>query len=409
VSIFLKLAWRNIWRNSRRSLLTLTAIAFAVFVAETMKGMQVGTFEFNIEHTLRFFSGYLQIQREEYSDFPSPSKSFRVRREISAALDREKDVVGYAPRITGSALVGYKGNSYGAMLIGVSPHAEEKTFEFTKRIVTGRFLQNDTSAEVVLGEGLMRNLHARIGEKIVILAQGRDGSMGNMKFKIVGAVRMGSSEIDKKILFIGIAAANEMLAMHGAVSYIAVRLSSLGVVGKVQKRLQEKLNDTKLRVLSWKEIIPQLEETLQMKAAGTFLIELILFIIVGFGILNTLLMSVMERHFEFGISLSIGMKNGKLASLIFLEFILLLLVGLFAGNVVGYLLNYYLSFHPIVMGSAMRQMYEHYGFLPFIYSSAEPRIFFNITFVITIIALFAALYPVWKVLKLEPLKGIRYT
>ncbi len=409
MKFILKLSWRNIWRNKRRSFLTLAAVAFAVFVPELMRGLQVGTFNYNIEHTLKTYSGYLQIQRKGYFKAPSLNKSFHFSNGIKKILNSNENVAGFAPRIVSSDLAAFKNNSLGVMLTGIVPKLELQTSQLTEKIVRGKFLQTDTSANIILGNKLLENLGAKLGDEIVVLAQGLDGSMGNMKFKITGVVSFGSPRLDGKVAFIGLKTAQELLAMYGRVNIVAVRLNSLGKSVTVKETLKSKIKDSSLTVLDWKEFMPGLEETTQLKASSTFLIELILFLIVGFGILNTMLMSVTERYLEFGISLSIGISNFRLAVTIFLEMLMIISIGIVLGNVFGYGLNYHFMHNPILVGGSLKQMYEHYGFLPLIFSSTRPDIFINITIVIVIISIIVSLYPIYKVFRLEPLKGIRYT
>ena len=194
--LILKLAWRNIWRNKRRSLLTLAAISFATFASIAMRGMQHGTYAVNIENAVKISSGYLQIQKPGYLNSPSLNKSFGNIKAIENKLDSLKIIKGYTPRINADGLISYKDNSFGAAIFGIDPSTEKNVTTFMNRIKDGRFFTSDTSSNIVIGYKLLENLKAEIGDEVVILSQGADGSMGNLKFKIIGTIKTGAAELD---------------------------------------------------------------------------------------------------------------------------------------------------------------------------------------------------------------------
>ena len=404
-----KLAWRNLWRNKRRSILTLLAIIFATMISVAMRGFQKGTYAVNIKYAAKLFSGYLQIQQKGFQENPSLRKSFYFTDSLEALLRKAPEIIGFAPRITGNGLISYKNNSYGAFIVGVSPSSEAKTSTFMQRIKEGKFFSNETSYDAVVGFKLLKNLHAKIGDTVVVLAQGFDGSMGNLKFRIVGSSRFGNPQLDEMSVFMGRAAADELLAMYGRINSIAINLKSLSDIPGVKEFLAKRLPQKNLRVLDWSEVLPDLKQSIQLDNIGGMLDLFILILIVAFGILNTVLMSVTERFKEFGISLSIGMPQTKLVLLVLIETAFLALLGIVLGDVFGYGVNYYFTLNPIHFGSELKKLYEIYGFLPVMQSTLNFEIFLHSSIVILIASVVAAIYPAYKVYRLEPLKGIRYT
>jgi ABC-type lipoprotein release transport system permease subunit len=407
--MFFKLAWRNIWRNKRRSVLTLAAIVFATTISIAMRGLQIGTYAVNIKYVANLFSGYLQIQKKGFQETNSLTKSFRLSDSLKKVLNSRSEILGYAPRISGGGLISYKSNSYGAVLFGISPEAEIKTSTLMNRIKKGKFFASSHSGEIVLGYKLLENLHAEIGDTVVVLAQGYDGSLGNLKFRIVGSAIFGNPQLDASAVFMGLADADELLAMYGRINMVAIKLASLEDIPDVREYLQKNIPDKNLVVLDWSQILPDVKQSIELDNIGGILDLAILIIIVAFGILNTFLISVTERFKEFGISLSIGMPQGKLVFLVVLEALLLSAVGILIGNIFAYGINWYLVENPIHFGSELQKLYEIYGFLPVMVSSLKPSVFINSSVVILIASLVAGIYPAYKVYKLEPLKGIRYT
>lgn len=407
--LLIKLAWRNIWRNKRRSLLTLCAIVFATFASVAMRGMQIGTYELNISNAVNMFSGYLQLQKKGYQQNPSLNKNFKYTNNIKEKLESDENVISFAPRVYADGLISYKDNSLGAAIFGIDPQKEKTTATFINRINDGRFFTTTDSYEIVLGTKLLQNLKAGIGDDIVILAQGFDGSLGNLKFKIVGTVKMGMQEFDASTAFIGLETAQDLVAMYGRIHALAIKVNDISLVEPVKTELAEKIDDPDLVLLSWDEIMSDFKQSIELDNVSGIFMLLILIVIVAFGILNTVLMSVTERFNEFGIILSIGIPQIKLVSLVFIETLFLTMIGVIIGDVIGWFINYMLILNPIEFGGELGRIYEEYGFLPRMESTNTISIFINTTLTIVIVSLLSSLYPAYRTYKLEPLKGIRYT
>lgn len=410
--LLVTLAWRNIWRNRRRTLLTVAAIAFATLFTVLMRGMAEGTWDFNVRNSVEMFSGYLQVQREGYGDAPSLRKSFTVSTPLDHALRRDRRITGFAPRILADGLVSIRSGSVGAAVLGVDPDAERSVSRLPQRVVEGRLFAAGSRDEVVLGSRLLRNLQASIGDTIVILSQAYDGILANQRFRVVGAMKLGVPEFDATTLMMSLTAAREFLAMEGRASVVAIAVEELRHVRPVQKSVAGVLDGGDhdgLAVLRWDEVTPELKQAMDFDKIGDWFFLGILVVIVTFGILNTLLMSVTERFREFGVTLSVGMPHGRLAVLVLLETLFLTLLGVALGGMAGYGMNLYFAAHPIMLGGEFAQFYEEYGFVPQIVSSASPAVPLVVAAVMFCLALLAALYPVYRVHRLEPLKGIRYT
>ncbi len=373
-----------------------------------MRGTQLGTYEENIKNAVEQFTGYLQIQPEDYQKNPSLHKTIKLNNEVKNFLLQNPSVKGYSERIYADGLISYKDNSFGAAIFGIKPGEEKKTTRILEKINEGRFFNTDTTYEIVIGYKLLNNLNAKIGDEIVLLAQGYDGTLGNMKYKIVGTVKLGSYEIDAMAVFVGYNQAQELLAMYGKSTIVAVSLTSLDEMLKVKNDLSKIAGDNTV-VLDWKEVMPELEQFISLDNVSGLFFLLILVVIVAFGILNTVLMSVTERFNEFGVTLAIGMRQFKLVTLIFIETMMLALVGIIIGDLIGFGINTYMIANPIHFGGEMAALYEEYGFLPVIKSSLQIGIFINTSISVLVISVLASIYPAVKTYRLEPLKGIRYT
>ncbi len=409
MKLLIKLAWRNIWRNKRRSLLTLAAIVFASLAAIAMRGIQLGTFSLNIKNAVELFSGYIQIQDKGYLENPTLNASFKVNDKMVSALKSTPGVLSYSPRIYADGLICFKNNSSGVSIMGIQPGMEKNVTTFQQNIDRGKFFESDSTNEIVLGSKLMDNLNAKIGDEVILLSQGYDGTLGNQKFKITGTVKIGARELESAVTFMGLKTSQSLLGMGPRISVIAIKAEDIEQLKGIKDSLTRNVNNPDLSVLLWNEVSPEMQQQINLSNIRGILFNGILIVIVAFGILNTVLMSVTERFKEFGVVLSIGMPQLKLTYIIYIETFFITIIGLLLGNIIGFAVNYYFVIHPIVFGGELKKLYEMYHYLPLAQSSVQFSIFLNVSLSIIIISLLACVYPAYKVYKLEPLKGIRHT
>ncbi|NOY05822.1 MAG: ABC transporter permease [Chlorobi bacterium] len=409
MSLIIKLAWRNLWRNSRRTIITILAVTFATLFSIAMRGIQLGTYEETINFAVGLFSGYLQIQHKDYQESPSLHKSFVLDGKLRDIITGMPEVRGYAPRVYADGLASYKNTSLGAVIFGVDPEREKAVTTFPKKIDQGRFIRGDNSNEIVVGYKMLRNLRAEVGDEIILLSQGYDGSLGNARFRIVGTLKMGSPDFDGMGVFMGLSRLQELLGMGHRINVVALSLNSVYDVEQVADKLNQVLRASTLSALRWDQVMPELKQGIELDNISGMIYLFILILVVAFGILNTVLMSVTERFKEFGILLSVGMPQGMLVAVVFIETVFIALIGIVIGNILAVGVNYYFYVNPIEFTGEYKAMMEQYGFLPVLRSSLKLSSFFNTTLSIFAISLVSTIYPLVRTYKLEPLKGIRYT
>lgn len=409
MKLLINIAWRSLWRNRRRSLLVIAAIAFAVMFAIVRLGFDEGTFALSLRTAVRSSTGYLQIQKIGYNDNPTLQKSFPITPELESILKSDPEIDGSSPRIQSGGLISFRNHSLGALITGVEPKTEELITDFPAKIIQGRFLDDDSTPDIVVGYKLLRNLGASVGDSVVILAQGFDGVLGNIFVHIVGTFRTGSDEFDRTGAFMSVPVMQNFLAMGNDVNAIALSADDPADVGRIVRTLDPVLKPAGLVAVPWQELLPQLQQTMGFSHAAHILFLTILFAVVGFGILNALLMSVTERFREFGVMLSIGMSNSRLALTTAMEMFFMIVIGFTIGNAAGAAINYHFIEHPIVLGGNVGKFVREWGFQPIVPSSLSPGIFVTAGTIVLAISAAAAVYPLWRVARLEALKGIRYT
>ncbi len=360
-------------------------------------------------------TGYLQIQKVGYNQAPTLQKSFELTPKILDEVKSNPQINGYSPRIQTDGLLSYRDQSIGVMVMGVSPKTEPLVTDCKKKIETGRFLAADSPKrdynppEIVVGYRLLANLGAQVGDSVVMLAQGFDGTLDNIFVIIVGTFKTGSDEFDRSGAFMDISDLQNFLGMGNRINALAISVRSQDDIQEVANKLNHGLRQTGLVALSWQELLPQLKQTIELDNSSGVLYIIILLAVVGFGILNTVLMSITERFREYGVMLSLGMRQEKLVLAVGLEVFFMLVLGFLIGNGIGIAVNSYLVQHPIQLGGDVAELYRAYNFAPVLVSSLSFKIFLDSSLTILGISVVAAVYPLWRVLKLEPLKGIRYT
>jgi putative ABC transport system permease protein len=408
MKMLFKIAWRNVIRNKRRTIITVIAIVFAAYLSVIMRGMQKGVYSVSITNAVEMMSGYMQIQEEEFNETPSLRNSFKMDLALFSYLKNNEKIKGVSPRINSNCLIGSDNTSLGAMLIALNPELDKNVTKLNEKVEKGKFLNNDNIYEIVVGEKLMKNLNSSVGDTVVILASSYEGYMGNLKFVIGGSFKTGSPELDKSTLFMNIKAADELLSMHNKITSVAIGLNSLEDLIVIKDEISNHIKDSNLTVLDWGELMPDLKQSIEFDDASGIVYLMFLILIVGFGIMNTINMSVTERYKEFGVMLALGAKHGFIAMTLFLEIVIITLISLTVGLAAGYFTNMYYIKNPYEFTGELKEMYQQFGFDAHLTSSVSPEIFISTSLTVLIVALLVCFISTFKIYKLEALKGIRH-
>ena len=264
MNIFLNIAWKNIWRNKRRTLLTVIAIAFSVAITVFTIAMSDGSHDAMLRQAIELFTGYAQVHRMGFYNEPGIDKCFKRTPEIDNVLKNEKLISGYSPRLQFGALVASKKNSIGAMVIGVEPGREATvTVIKAKKMIKGKYLSPDEKNTVIIGEKLANNLNVDLDDDIVILSQGIDGSTGALRYKIKGVFRSGTDSMDRSTAFINLKDAQDLLLANGMVNSIAINTQYPKQVSDIVKNLKSEFGPpvfTRDDFTDWDSLMESLQE-----------------------------------------------------------------------------------------------------------------------------------------------------
>jgi putative ABC transport system permease protein len=417
MGVDIRMAWRNIWRNPRRTLLTIAAIAFACILLVFMLSFQLGSYDTMINASVKIHTGHLQIQAKGYQDSQKMRYVIPDPAQIGAILDRMPGVTAYTYRAMAFALVSSKKRAYGAMVEGIDPSREARVSTLADIIRQGHYLTSapvgDQPAGALIGRLLARNLHVGIGDEITVLGQGRDGSIAATVLHVQGIYASGMDAFDRGTIQIPLPVFQQVFSMGGAVHEVVVLARSLKSVPALEKQLTGRLENLAtprpLVVLDWKALTPGLDQAIKMDLVSGSIFYLILIMVVAFSILNTFLMAIFERTHEFGVMMAMGTRPGRLTRLVLLESIGMTLVGVITGMVLGALLTGYFMIHGIDFGASSNEIMRQFGIpsrffpqLSLISATVGPGAVFLIT-------LSAALYPALKIRRLRPVEAMRHT
>lgn len=402
-----KIAWRNIWRNKRRSLITAASVAFALFFALAMRSMQLGTYQRAYDNVINATTGYLQIQGQGYWEQQSLERSFGIDQLDTADLLRLDEVEALVPRLQNFTLVA-SAESAGrpALMRGIDPQAEQCYFGLTDRLVAGQIFASKDRA-VLLGKDLAQQLQVSSGDTIVLIGQGYHGISANAQYPVAGLVNFQNPEMNRRSILLPLAEAQWLTGAENRLTALTVVPAESKNLASTALQIKNRLPDKNLEVLTWRQMMPELIQALEADSAGGIVVLIILYLVIGFGVFGTILMLTAERKAEFGILISIGMSRSRLALTVFLETTFLGLLGVLTGSFLAWPLAWYYHQHPIDLSGELTDVMDEYGFEPVIPFSLDPSIWFLNGGTVLLITILLSLYAVLTIHYLQPVKAMR--
>lgn len=399
--MYLKLAWRNIWRNKRRTLITVSSIMFAVVSALFVESMEQGAHDQMIENMTSFHTGYIQIQDYRYEDEPSLDNAFHFDDSFEERIKNETQQIEIlAPRIETFMLAAGEEITRGAMILGIEAEKEQALNDLKRRLSSGRFFEpGDGTA--VMGSGLAGRLNLAVGDTLVLLGQGRFGATASGLFQISGLIDHPLREMNNQVVYLSLPDAQWMLSAEDHITNLLINPSSQTHTTQVATSLNEMLENDELRVLTWREMMPELIDALEFDRASSRVFMGILYVVIGFGIFGTILTMTLERTREFGILLSVGMYRTKLALMVFIETFFISILGVIAGFVLGLMVLLYFYFNPIELSGDMADLILDFGFEPILPMALSPEIFLWQGIIIFLITTIICLYPSFKIARMN--------
>ncbi|MBL7851849.1 MAG: ABC transporter permease [Cyclobacteriaceae bacterium] len=401
----LKLAWKNMWRNRHRTIIAMASIFFAVLLTVVTSSLQKGVFDNMVRNVVSFYSGYLQVQHREYWDERILDNTFQQSDTLEDIIRGNRNVTAVAPRLESFALASSEELTKGCMVVGIRPEQEDQITRLSAKVIAGKYL-GDGDRGVLMGEGLAERLRVNVNDTLVLLGQGYQGATAAGKYAIQGVLKFGSPDLNNQFLFLSLQEAQRLYSAEQRLTSYVLGLNDPDRLGEAESSLQASVG-TDLTMITWEEMMPEMVQHIETDQGSMLIIQGILYVLVGLGILGTLLMMMIERKYEMGMLVAIGMKKFKLMQLMIVESVATVLTGCGLGLLASFPVVYWLTEHPIRFTGEVGDVYEEFGFEPIFPATLDPGIFINQGLVVLGVGLLLSLYPIVRIAQLDPVEAMK--
>ena len=402
---YFKIAWRNLWRNKRRTLITVASIFFGVLLATIMNSLQDGTYANMIDMMVKLSSGYLQIQNPEYQENKSINNTFSPTDDMMVQLESIPKITTVAKRLETFALLSSGPNTRGGAVVGFEPEKDKLTSNLKNWISSGSFLR-DGDRSVLVTANIAKHLNLSVNDSIILISQGYRGVTAAGIYPIKGILTFSTPQLNNIGVFMDIHLAQELYSAKGLVTSLNIMVHDYTDVSSVQSSINRVTNGD-LRVLNWRELNPEIVQFIQSDKAGSVIMLGILYMVIGFGIFGTIIMMVAERRRELAVMIAVGMQKYKLSTILFIETLLIGFVGVISGFAASVPVVLALVGNPIELPAEMAEAYAQYGFEPYLFFGSSPVVFAIQVIVVFSFTLIISIYPIMKVKNMVVSKAIK--
>lgn len=409
MSALLDLAWRNLGRNRRRTLITITAISSGLAMLVVASAVGDGMHARMINYGVANQAGHVVIHGAGYHEKGEAEITVPRAAAVAEAMRRAVPEARVVSRVFLQGLLTSPRNSVGVALVGVQPDREAEVAQLDDKLVEGAYLKEGDERGVVIGAALAKTLEVKLGDKVVLMTQ-RQGEIESTLLRVRGLFETGMQELDGFYGHMPLGAAQAVLGLGEGVHQVSLHLPDVDGVGEAARRARAAIGGEGLEVLPWQEALPELHQFVVLDDGSAYVFMLVIAIVVAMGILNTVLMSVLERTREFGVMLSLGMTPGRLGRLVLAEAALLGLVAVAGGVALGGLLSWPL----IVNGLDYAELAGGSGAIATAGVPLDTKIYGDLSWtkvlVFSLISLgltvLSSVYPIWKATRLEPVEAM---
>jgi len=405
IKLIVPLAWRNLWRNKRRTLLTMVAIFVAVMSMVTLGAFMRAWADASLVEAVNNLTGHGQIHAAQYLDDPNIDHRIdQLPDRIKQRLEQQP-VTHYAERVKVPAMIRTERESSPVELLGIQPEREKGLSFISDAVAEGRYLQSNQDSGILIGKKLADRLQTKLGRRLVVMSQGADGAIKERGFRVIGIFE-GQPALEKSLAFISIGVAQTLLEINDDISEVAFRLESQTQVVSViddlkainkERFASESDRETQLDIQAWDELEPFTKAMIEMNDGAILIWILVSFAVVSFGLINTLLMAVFERMREFGLLQALGMKPRWLLLQILVESTFMMMVATSAGLLTGILIV--LAFQD---GLNLGLGASYFGAAQIVYPELD---WYEVTYigvVVLFLGILASLYPALKAARRVP-------
>lgn len=399
------LALRNIWRNRRRTLLTLSAMVISSALLILCLGIFSGMLKDMLASATEQYFGHLVISAQGYQDDRDMFTTFGNENDLDFL--QQSQVVGFSPRMRSFGLLSFQNNSSPVEMLGMRPEQEQTVTNLQEHLMAGTYLASADSNGAVLGAGLARRLGVVPGDSLVYVTQAADGSIGNDLLEVRGVFSTGDQGHDNALVLVPLLWLQQLLVLPGQLHEISVRVDQPMQAAAFAGQLRKQLPET-LAVLDWGEMLPEMREVVASYDVSRLIIVTILYIATGLGILNTFFMSVLERTREFGVLMAIGMRPSQIRLMVLLETLAMGVLALVCGVILGLLLTLYMARVGVDLSDSLTPItYAGGTILPRLHAVLEPGNILLPAIILLLVCLLAGFLPANRAARMQPVVAIR--
>ena len=403
--MILSISWRNIWRNKTRSFVVITAVALGICAGVFSTAFMKGMMDHRTQSAISTEISHIQIHKQNYRQENSLQLYMNESEAVVEQIKKINHVKGVSQRIIIQSMISSAETSSGVKIAGIYPENEKMVTNLSTKLVEGKYFKGVPKNPVVIGQKLADKLNVKLHSKIVITLQDMDNNITAGAYRIAGIFKTSNSNFDEMNVFVRYDDLSRLLALpEGASHEIAIFVDDNEMVDIIQNKVKEFIPD--YEILNWKEISPELSYLTEIMDMYMYIFIIIILLALLFGIINTMLMVILERRKEIGMLMAVGMNKIKVFTLILVETVQLSLVGGVIGVFTGGLISKYFETHAINM-SMFAEGLSKIGWDSMVYCSVEIDMIFNVTIMVIIAGIIASVYPAYKALKYDPAEALR--
>lgn len=404
--MILSIAWRNVWRNKVRSIIMIVAIALGLIAGVFATAFMLGAVDSRIESATRTELAHLQVHAPHFMDNNETGLFINNASELTQKINKLDEVDAVSYRLIAEPFIMAAHGTGGGKMLGIIPEEEKQVTNISQKLIDGTYLEkNSRMPPVLIGEKLAKKLKLKVGSKLNVQMVDMNGDLSSKGYRVSGIYRTVNTGFDETNLFVLYDDLKKQLGLQGDVAHeIAMICKDADMVDEVKTKVQRLARNDDVR--TWKELSPEM--SLLTESMDQYMYIFIMIILLGlcFGIINTMLMAVLERTKEIGMLMAVGMNKRKIFGMIMLESVMLTLTGGLLGVLIGSIITKYFETRPIDV-SAFSEGLEKYGYATKVYTALQPDTLIIITILVIITGIVSAVYPARKALKLNPAEATR--
>jgi putative ABC transport system permease protein len=411
----LQLSWRNLWRHTKRTVITLLSIAAGFALAVFSIGLQDGGHNSMVRNAINMGEGHITIQPAGYLESPANYKFIKNGADLLEDINKLQLNANFAPRISLRVLASTASNAVGVALEGLNPVNDQRKKTLASKVIKGNWLKEGDSRGLLIGTGMARKLKAKVGSKIVIMSGKEDGNTEAQLGRVRGIFKSGVTELDSYLVISDLSYARKFLAsgnsneIKGPLTRIAVFIEDTDDLQLIKSSLSMAITSSSIAVLDWQEMLPQLVQYIVIDDAFSYVMLLLILIVILFGIVNTVLMSVLERTREFGLLRALGLSRNYLLTLVFFESLLLSMMALFFGWLLGGSVHTYFATTGLDFTEFLEEGTQIAGTVmdPVIIPELSVERILQLSGIVFFVTLASGIYPAIKAARVTPVQALR--